>query len=65
MHKPLLLLLFIILFCRLGEAQKKVQVLIQTEFGDIEAEIYLKKAPITSKNFLMYVDNNSFEEGTF
>ncbi len=36
------------------------RVVISTEFGTIEAEIYLDKAPITAGNFLKYVDAGKY-----
>jgi peptidyl-prolyl cis-trans isomerase A (cyclophilin A) len=39
------------------------RVLIQTEFGTIEAEIYLDKAPVTAANFLRYVDSAKYNNG--
>ena len=36
------------------------RVVISTELGDIEAEIYLDKAPVTSGNFLKYVDSGKY-----
>ena len=41
------------------------RVLIQTELGDIEAELYQDKAPITVANFLRYVDGGFFSGGSF
>lgn len=40
-------------------------VLIKTELGDIKAEIYVNKAPITATNFLRYVDNKLNDGTTF
>jgi peptidyl-prolyl cis-trans isomerase A (cyclophilin A) len=42
-----------------------VRVLIETELGDIEAEIFEDKAPITAANFLRYVDGGFFKDGRF
>lgn len=39
------------------------RVLIQTELGTIEAEIYLDKAPVTAANFLKYVDSAKYNNG--
>ena len=36
------------------------RVLFSTELGDIEAEIYLDKAPVTAANFLKYVDSGKY-----
>jgi len=38
------------------------QVLISTELGDIIIELYADKAPITTANFLQYVDSEKFNE---
>ena len=42
-----------------------VSVLIVTELGSIEVELYPKKAPITVKNFLGYVDGGFYGGGIF
>ena len=41
------------------------KVLIQTELGAIEVEVYLHQAPITAANFLHYVDEGRFAGATF
>ena len=41
------------------------KVLIKTERGDIEVEIFDRKAPVTAANFLAYVDQNRFESSSF
>ncbi len=38
---------------------------IETEVGDIVIQVYPKKAPITVKNFLQYVENENFEGASF
>jgi peptidyl-prolyl cis-trans isomerase A (cyclophilin A) len=40
-----------------------VRVVIQTELGDIEAEIDTERAPITAANFLKYVDGRFYDGG--
>jgi peptidyl-prolyl cis-trans isomerase A (cyclophilin A) len=40
-------------------------VIIDTELGAIEAEIDVAKAPVTSANFLKYVDAGLFDDGVF
>jgi peptidyl-prolyl cis-trans isomerase A (cyclophilin A) len=44
---------------------KAVRVLIETEAGEIEAEIDTVRAPITAANFLKYVDGGLFDGGRF
>lgn len=49
----------------LAQDAKPVRVLIETEAGDIEAEIDTVHAPITAANFLKYVDAGLFDGGRF
>jgi peptidyl-prolyl cis-trans isomerase A (cyclophilin A) len=42
-----------------------VRLVIQTEKGDIEVELEAAKAPLTSANFLKYVDARLYEGGIF
>ena len=48
-----------------GQDPKPVRVLIETEAGEIEAEIDTVRAPITAANFLKYVDARLFDGGRF
>jgi len=48
-----------------GFSAENPKVLIQTELGDITVEIYLKEAPITTANFMTYVDRSLFDGSTF
>lgn len=48
-----------------GPATDRPHVIIQTEFGDIEAELFRKEAPITVANFLRYVQGGFYEGGQF
>lgn len=47
------------------DSPSPVRVLIATEIGDIEAEVYTTQAPTTSANFLRYVDSGYYNGGTF
>jgi peptidyl-prolyl cis-trans isomerase A (cyclophilin A) len=40
-------------------------VMIKTSLGDIKVEVNEKKAPITAKNFLRYVDEGRFDGTSF
>ncbi len=42
-----------------------VAVRIITEFGNIDIELYAKKAPVTVQNFLRYVDGGFYNGGVF
>jgi peptidyl-prolyl cis-trans isomerase A (cyclophilin A) len=48
-----------------GFGKENPKVLIQTEMGDITVEVYIKKAPVTAKNFMAYVDSSLFDGTTF
>ncbi|MDZ7332444.1 MAG: peptidylprolyl isomerase [candidate division KSB1 bacterium] len=41
------------------------RVTFQTSLGDFEVVLYAKAAPITTANFLRYVDENRFEGASF
>lgn len=41
------------------------QVLLSTELGDIIVEVYVRKAPVTARNFLRYVDEHRFQDVRF
>ena len=57
----------LLLFLMLVSAQNLLAqtVLIKTSVGDIKVKLEAKKAPITVANFLKYVDENLFDDGTF
>ena len=66
----ILFISFIILFTLLcyssGQSEKMNETLIiKTELGDIYAEVDLKKAPITSTNFLTYLDADMYDSSCF
>lgn len=42
-----------------------IQIRISTQLGDIHAELYPDKAPITVANFLRYVDAGYYTDGKF
>lgn len=44
---------------------EKPRVLIQTEVGDIEVELFPKEAPFTVTNFLRYVHEGFYADGSF
>ncbi len=41
------------------------RVLLETELGEIELELDASRAPITTRNFLRYVDEGFYNEGLF
>jgi peptidyl-prolyl cis-trans isomerase A (cyclophilin A) len=59
------LLLPLLITAQRQQKSDKVNVVIETEQGKIEVEIYPAKAPITVANFLKYVDGGFYEGGVF
>ena len=57
------MLKYIILFLVTFSSFANTKVLMKTNMGDIELELFDKKAPVTVKNFLGYV-KNGFYDGT-
>lgn len=57
----LLLLLAITSMC--CSKSRNPRILIKTDMGVVEAELFLDKAPITAANFLRYVDSGKFNNG--
>jgi peptidyl-prolyl cis-trans isomerase A (cyclophilin A) len=49
----------------LASAQSTVPVIIETEMGAIEVELAAGKAPLSSANFLRYVDAGLYDNGLF
>lgn len=50
---------------RPGKDGTVIRVLIKTDMGDIEAELYPAKAPRTVANFLRYADGKFYDGGRF
>src|SRR5262249_52922146 len=48
-----------------ADRQSNVQVVIETEFGNIEAEIDTTHAPATAANFLRYVEGGFYADSSF
>jgi len=65
--KHYMTLLFLLLFPLMhGQpVEKKGKIIIRTEMGDISVKIDLKRAPVTSANFLRYVDAGLFDSTCF
>ena len=65
MKKIKLLLISLLLSLVSTVALADSKVLLQTSMGDIEIELDSEHAPITTKNFLDYVNNGFYENLTF
>jgi peptidyl-prolyl cis-trans isomerase A (cyclophilin A) len=63
--KQLSLLLLLWLASVTQIAPKNERVLLQTQAGDIEVELYRAKAPVTVANFLQYVNKGFYDGGMF
>jgi len=61
--KSLLIALFLCLSFNVLAANPKI--VIKTSKGDIEAELFLDKAPLTVKNFLSYVEKGHYKNTVF
>ena len=57
------LFVFVVSILQAAPPVPAVTILIQTELGDIEAELDPAHAPVTTANFLRYVDAGLYEEG--
>lgn len=49
----------------MGQENKIIKISIKTELGEMIAELYEDKAPITVQNFLLYVDSGYYNYGSF
>jgi peptidyl-prolyl cis-trans isomerase A (cyclophilin A) len=67
LNRPFCLLVTAILLgaCQSSPHSRPVPVIIETTLGDIEVEVDPVAAPITTENFLRYVDGGFYEGGTF
>ena len=52
-------------FAQSKSTPASVRVLLQTELGDIELELDAKRAPVTTENFLKYLDAGHYDGGRF
>jgi len=57
--KHVLLLTFLMMSCT---SETMIQIVLETELGPIQLELYPDKAPTTVSNFLRYVDENRYED---
>jgi peptidyl-prolyl cis-trans isomerase A (cyclophilin A) len=64
-YKIISLLVILQIFGSWSIGTAQIPVIIETEFGNIEIELYDDKAPVTVKNFLVYVDSGLFRDASF
>jgi len=61
-----ILMIATLLFALAARADEGIaRVVMETEQGNIEIELYLDKAPVTAGNFLRLVDNGDLDGATF
>lgn len=60
-----ILFVFIFLSLSLNLKSQNIKIEIKTELGDIIAELYPDKAPVTCANFIKYIDENKFNGANF
>lgn len=75
LHKYLitksLLLAVVLIFAACADKEPDIkettlpQVVLETDMGDIVVEVDPQNAPVTTSNFLKYVDENRFDPATF
>jgi peptidyl-prolyl cis-trans isomerase A (cyclophilin A) len=63
--KQTFLLSLVILLTICGCGNKMPHVVIETNFGNIEAELFTDKAPITCAAFLSYIDAGYYKNSSF
>lgn len=60
-----ILLLMTLLFTQISFGAKNPKVLMKTNMGEIEIELFMDKAPISVKNFLKYAKENLYSGTIF
>ena len=60
-----ILIVFIFLLCACATKYKNPHIAIQTEYGDIEIELYPEQAPKTVAAFLSYIDSGYYKRCSF
>lgn len=63
--KLTLVLVFLVFCVGCGSQSRRPIVVMRTAFGDIKAELFTDKAPVTAGNFLRYVKEARFDDAVF
>ena len=65
--RPVLVLLAVMLASPVAaqKTPKPIPIRIETQFGNIDAELDSANAPVTVTNFLRYIDGKLFDDGSF
>ena len=64
-HRLLALVAFAFWYCAAALGQEPVNVIMLTSQGEIRIALDMQKAPVTTANFLRYVDGNHYDGATF
>ena len=65
MYKILLIIFFIVLAACNTSKYNNPHIQIETNFGNIEVELYVNQAPKTATAFLSYIDSGYFTKASF
>jgi peptidyl-prolyl cis-trans isomerase A (cyclophilin A) len=65
MNKLLIISIIVILISCSHPVYKNPHILLNTDYGDVEIELYPDKAPATVAAFLLYVDSGYFKNSSF
>jgi peptidyl-prolyl cis-trans isomerase A (cyclophilin A) len=60
-----MLVMFLAQSCMYGQGKRYEEVIIKTESGDIHVQLDLKRAKVTSLNFLRYADAGMYKDACF
>lgn len=58
-------LLFLLFGCQTSGHNLPVKVVMTTDMGEVQIELYQHQAPVTVSNFLKYVDEGVYDDGSF
>ena len=59
------ILFYLLIYVQACDLEKNPIIIMETSLGTITAELFLKQAPITVKNFLSYIEQNRYSECHF
>jgi len=62
---PVIIFFYILYLCACTPPPDHPVVILETEAGTIQVELYPDKAPLTVANFLMYVDRGTYDSASF
>ena len=65
MQKPVIIILLLFFISCAHKKYGHPHILIETAYGDIEAELYQDKAPATVKAFISYIDSGYYKNTSF